>query len=357
MVEHNSSVRGTTGGDEGSGNVPGAALFEAGTVVLQSGETLPETRLVYTTHGTLNARRDNAIIFPTCYAGRHGDNDWLIGSGKALDTDAYFVVVPDMLGNGLSSSPSNTPPPHDRMRFPRVTILDNVLLQHRLLRETFGVEHLRLAVGFSMGAQQVYQWAVSFPSMVERAVAICGTATCSAHNWVFLEGVTAALRADAAWHHGDYDAPPTIGLRALARVWAGWGLSQSFYRARHYEALGYSTVEDFLLQEWETSFLDWDANDLLAMAWTWQHADVGTTPEAGGNTARALGLIEARTLVMPSRTDLYFPPEDHEIDAERIRGAQLRVIPSVAGHQAGGGGGLPGDAEFVATAVAEWLAR
>jgi len=330
-------------------------VWSPGHSTLQSGQTLSDARLAYVTHGTLNAARDNAIVFPTCYAGRHGDNAWLIGPGKALDTERYFVVVPDMLGNGISSSPSNTPAPHDRMRFPHVTILDNVTLQQRLLREHLGVRAVQLVVGFSMGAQQAYQWAVSFPDDVARIVAICGTATCSPHNWVFLEGVTAALRADAAWQGGDYDDPPVTGLKALGRVWAGWGLSQAFYRAHTYEQLGYATLEDFLADEWDKGFLDWDANDLLAMAWTWQHAAVGATPGFEGDTARALGSIRARTLPMPCQTDLYFPPEDSALEAAQIPGAELRVIPSIFGHRAGGGS-VPADNAFIEAAVREWLA-
>ena len=331
-------------------------VWSPGDYTLQGGQTLPAARLAYVTHGTLNAARDNAIVFPTCYAGRHDDNAWLIGPGKALDTERYFVVVPDMLGNGISSSPSNTPAPHDRMRFPHVTILDNVTLQQRLLRERLGVARVQLVIGFSMGAQQAYQWAVSYPDDVARIVAICGTATCAPHNWVFLEGVTAALRADAAWQGGNYDDPPVTGLKALGRVWAGWGLSQTFYRAHTYQQLGYATLEDFLAEEWDKGFLDWDANDLLAMAWTWQHAAVGATPGFDGDAARALGSIRARTLTMPCQTDLYFPPEDSALEAAQTPGAELRVISSIFGHRAGGGGGAPADNAFIESAVREWLA-
>src|SRR5690242_12332485 len=107
-------------------------IFDLGDYLLQSGETLPQARLAYTTHGALDAARSNAIVFPTHYGGRHTDNEWLIGPGKPLDTERYFVIVPNMLGNGESSSPSNTPPPYDRGRFPHVTIYDNVAAQHRL---------------------------------------------------------------------------------------------------------------------------------------------------------------------------------------------------------------------------------
>ena len=205
----------------------------------------------------------------------------------ALDPAKYFIVVPNMLGNGLSSSPSNTPPPFDRARFPRVTFYDQVEAQHKLVTEQFGIETLPLVTGWSMGAGQTYQWAVSYPDMVQRACPFCGSSKTSEHNFVFLEGVKAALTADAAFKEGWYDAPPVKGLRAAARVYAGWGFSQAFYWDQVYKRMGHSrrlgldlafpSLEDFLVWFWEGHFLDprRDANDLLSMLWTWQTGDIG----------------------------------------------------------------------------------
>ena len=117
-------------------------LFELGDVVLQEGATLRDAKLAYKTYGTLNDDKSNAIVYPTWYSGRHWENEWLIGEGMALDPTEYFIIVPNMLGNGLSSSPSNTPPPYDKARFPRVTVYDNVSVQHRLLTEHFGIAKL-----------------------------------------------------------------------------------------------------------------------------------------------------------------------------------------------------------------------
>ena len=177
-------------------------------------------------------------MYPTWYSGFHWDNEWLIGDGMALDPAKYFIIVPNMLGNGLSSSPSNTPPPFDRARFPRVTFYDQVEAQHKLVTEHFGIESLVLVTGWSMGAGQTYQWAVSHPEMVQRACPFCGSSKTSEHNFVFLEGVKAALTADAAFKDGWYDTPPTKGLRAAGRVYAGWGFSQAFYWDQVYQRDG-----------------------------------------------------------------------------------------------------------------------
>ncbi len=178
------------------------ATFELGDFVLQHGATLRGARLIYKTHGTLNEDRSNMVVYPTRFGGRHTDNEWLIGEGTALDPARYFIVVPNMLGNGLSSSPSNTPPPYDRARFPRATIQDNIAVQHLLVTERFGVEKIALVVRYSMGAQQTFQWAASHPAMVERILSFCGSARTSPHNFDFLEGVKAALTADTAFRAG-----------------------------------------------------------------------------------------------------------------------------------------------------------
>src|SRR5699024_75781 len=129
-------------------------VFEFGNVTLQSGTTLPDTRLAFRTYGTLNENKSNVIVYPTAFGDTHENNEWLIGRGNALDPRKYFIVVSNMLGNGLSSSPSNTPPPFDRTRFPQVTIQDNVKLQQRLLVEKFGIQEIALVTGWSMGGIQ-----------------------------------------------------------------------------------------------------------------------------------------------------------------------------------------------------------
>ncbi|MCI2421703.1 alpha/beta fold hydrolase [Saccharopolyspora sp. K220] len=331
-------------------------IFELGDIRLQSGSTLPDARLAYQTYGTLDADGTNAIVYPTWYSGQHYDNEWLIGAGMALDPSRYFIIIPNMLGNGLSSSPSNTPPPHDRARFPHVTMYDNVQAQHRLVTERFGIQRLELVTGWSMGAGQTYQWAVSYPDVVRRILPFCGAAKTSVHNIVFLEGVKAALTADPAWRNGWYDEQPTTALRAMSRVYAGWGFCQQFYREKTYERepLGYGSLEDFLVGFWERLFINRDVNNLLAMLWTWQHADLGRTP-GFADVQEALASIRARSIVMPAQQDLYFPPEDNEWEVRHMPRAELRVIPGAWGHFAGGGLN-PVDTAFIDAALKELLA-
>ncbi len=332
-------------------------IFELGDVVLQSGQTIRGAKLAYKTYGKLNDAKDNVIVYPCWYSGTHLDNEWLIGPGKALDPETYFIVVPNMFGNGLSSSPSNTPTPYNGPRFPKVTAYDNVVQQHRLVTEVFGIERIKLVTGWSMGALQTFHWGAIFPGMVERILPFQGSAKCSRHNFVFLEGVKAALQADAAFADGFYTAQPQRGLRAAARVYAGWGFSQTFYRVEaDLKAMGYASLEDFLVGFWEGWLLSKDANNLLAMLWTWQNGDISNNPLYGGDFETALASIKAKAIVMPASTDLYFPPEDSAIEVAHMPNAELRTVETYWGHFAGGPGTSPDDIAILDAALKELLA-
>ena len=331
-------------------------IFDLGDVTLRCGLRLRGARLAYRTYGDLNAAKDNVIVFPTFFSSRHEANEPMIGPGLALDPARYFIVVPNLFGNGLSSSPSNTPPPYDRARFPVITYYDNIMFQQRLLAEQFGIERIALACGFSMGAQQAFHWGALFPDRVERIAPWCGSARTSRHNFVFLEGVKAALRADASWNEGWYDAPPTKGLRAMARVYAGWAPSPAFYREKVYLDLGFSSLEDYLITAWEGRYLQLDANDILTMVATWQAGDISDNSLYNSDFEQALGAIKARALVMPSRTDQYFPPEDNAIEVALMPNAELRVIETIWGHTGGGPGRNPVDTAFVDRQLKELLA-
>jgi homoserine O-acetyltransferase len=333
-------------------------IFELGNLVLQNGATIRDCKLAYKTFGALNAAKDNVIVYPTWYSGQHDANEWLIGAGMALDPASQFIIIPNMIGNGLSSSPSNTPEPYNGPRFPNVTACDNVRAQHCLVTEQFGIERIRMVVGWSMGALQTFHWGALYPDMVERIAPFCGSAKCSRHNFVFLEGVKAALTADAAFAGGWYKSKPEIGLRAMARVYAGWGFSQAFYRQElDIKALGYSSLEDFLVAFWEGFFLPKDANNLLTMLWTWQHGDISANEIYHGDLRKALGAITAKAYVMPGQTDLYFPPEDSEFEVAHMPNAKLIPVPSVWGHFAGGPGTNPVDVAFIDGKLKELLAN
>lgn len=328
-----------------------------GDIVLQSGETLYNAKLAFKTFGTLNADKSNVIVYPTWFTGFFSDNEWLIGEGMALDPAKYFIIVLSAFGNGQSSSPSNTPAPQDKGRFPHITLYDNVTNQHRLVAEHFGITRIKLVVGWSMGAQQTYQWAALYPEEVERIAPFCGSARTAPHNFVFLEGVKHALITDAAYNNGDYTAEtrPEKGLRAVGRVYAGWGLTQAYYKHETWRTLGFNSLEEFLVKFWEAFFLLRDPNNLLAMLWTWQNADISANHLFDKDFRKALQAIKARTLMLPAAVDLYFPWEDNKDEADMMSvPVDFTIIPGVWGHFAGGGA-CAEDTKFIDDKLKELL--
>lgn len=330
--------------------------FELGTFALHKGGQIPNAVLAYKTYGSLSSERDNAILFPTWFSSTHRNNEWLIGPSRALDPARHFIVSANLLGNGLSSSPSNTAPPLDRMRFPLVTVLDNVRAQKRLLTEKFGIERLELVIGRSMGAQTAFQWGCAYPAMVARLMPFCGSAKTTPHNVVFLESVRATLTADAAWNGGEYSSPPEKGIKAVGRLYASWAMSQGFYREGLHLREGDSSIQEYLEKRWDPNFFRSDANDLLAMLATWQVTDISDNERYDGDWPAALAAIRCPAIVMPSRTDLYFPPEDSAAAVKHMPRAELRVIESLWGHRAGSPNSDPRDIAFIDTAIRDLLA-
>jgi len=329
-------------------------IYETEGFELQSGAALPVTRLAYKTHGTLAPGKDNVIVYPSRYAGTHADQEYLIGPGMALDPATYFIVCLNMMGSGLSSSPSNTPAPFDGPRFPKVTQYDNVRLQAQMLREVFGIEQIALAVGWSMGGQQAFQWASLFPDQVAAMSCMCGQGTTAPHTYAFLTGVKQGIINDPAWNNGDYDEQPWKGLTAKGRIWCSWALTQDWYRARMWADMGYETVEDYITGEWDKIYYHRDANDMLSLIATWQACDLGNNPVYNGDTKAAYRAIKARAILLPGSTDMYFPTADNEAEAALMPNAEVREIQSIWAHYAAGGKS-PEDTAFVDAALKELL--
>ncbi|MGE0749962.1 MAG: alpha/beta fold hydrolase [Variibacter sp.] len=321
-------------------------IAQLGHLPLQSGDVLKDARLAYKIFGETSPDRP-VIVYPTSFGTTHRDLEWLIGAGKALDPERYLIVMINLFGNGLSSSPSNAADGQRGGAFPPVTMYDNIDAQYRLVAELLGIDRIALVVGFSMGAQAAFHWAARYPDFVQRITPICGSARTSHHNFVFLEGVKAALQGDPGWDGGAFTAQPAQGLRAMARVYAGWGLSQAFYREETYLRLGFTSLEDFIVRDWQARFRHHDGNDLLAMIHTWQSADIAAVAPFDGDLTKALAAIEAEALVMPSETDLYFPLEDSRRAVDGMKRARLLPIPTIWGHRVNNPIQNPADAAFV----------
>ncbi|KAI0930236.1 hypothetical protein AcW1_008978 [Taiwanofungus camphoratus] len=320
-----------------------------------AGGILPDAVTAYQSYGDPGKP---CIVFPTCYGAKLklGSQGYLIGEGKALDPKKYFIVTFALFCNGESSSPSNTPAPHNGPYFPFVSYEDNIRAQYAVLTGELGVKKVFCVVGFSMGGQQAYHWSVVYPDFVDRIVVICSSARTSPHNKCFLEGPRHALKAGKDFYDGQYTSTPQHAIRAFARAYCAWAYGQAWFRQHLYTYDGlYPSLEAFICEAWEGRYITyWDANDMLALLLTWQNGDVSMVRD-GGNFEKCMQNIKAKALVMPSKTDLYFCPEDSEVEVSLLQDAKLVIIDSVWGHAAGGGGAPPTITAFITAKIKEFL--
>lgn len=352
------------------------------TFTFLSGTTLHDVRVAYRSYNGAAQSTAGTVLIPTCFSG-HINTTLSFNSERYTSLSKYHVVVVAMLGNGESSSPSNKPFFPTDVAAGSLRYEDVIKAQHHLLTEGLGVQQLEAVVGFSMGGQQAYHWAVMYPAFVKRIVGICTSARTSPHNYSFLEGPVAALTSSldyVAWKqiqdkiaHGEEvgahlrEVRPKRGLAAFARVYAPWLTSARWFRDREWEkSLGCASIEEWMGIR-EAGYADWCADDLLVKARMWQMADVGKThkgeltqlgglPSDDGDLRSALGGITAKVLLMPCRTDQYFPPEDSEIEVGYLKDATLEVIESSWGHFAGLGAN-PQDIVFMDEKIAAHMAR
>lgn len=317
--------------------------FALGDWPLNSGQVLRNATLTGLITGQLNKAADNLVVIPCYYGGTAQGSVPLLGAARGVDSllgsGDYCVVLFDLFGNGQATSPSNAHPDQRGDHFPLVTIADNVAAQQQVIRQWYGEPTVALATGWSMGGMQSCQWAVSAGDQVKRLLPVCGTYRCWPHNEVFLQGLRYALRADPLLYDSQAEAVPVEGLKAFARVYAGWAYSQAFYRKALYRELGFAD-RAALLDYWEQDHLAQHAHDLLAMLATWE--------AAAGHDPGSLMQVSAETVVMPSRTDLYFTVDDACFEARHMTRAQICVLESEYGHAAGAPGREP-------ASTAHWL--
>jgi len=321
-----------------------------GDLRLESGAVIEDYRQSYVTHGTLNADRSNAIFVCISLTGTHHRLDFLIGPGRALDTDRWFVIAADPIGNGLSTSPSNSTR-QPRMRFPRFVLRDMVHAQHRLLVEHLGITRVHAIVGASMGGMQALQWGVSHPGFADRLVAM--TPMARTHPWgaMVTETARACLMADPAWTGDGFASTPTRGWRAYAGLMNTLVMKSPTATAYAEEATSRSRLDDAVAMVAHVGF---EAHDYLYQSWAYEAHDVGTTP-GFTTTADALRSIRADCLLLAPPLDLFNPAEAAREATSHIANARFVEIPSNEGHLAASATSA-GDAAFLNRTIAAFLA-
>jgi homoserine O-acetyltransferase len=323
---------------------PPHQLYSEGDLKLESGEAIKDFSISYVTHGTLNAKKSNAILMVTAISGNHHRIDFMIGPGKALDPDKYFIICTDAIANGLTTSPSNSKS-QPGMQFPKFAIRDMVESQYRLLKEKLGIDHVVAVIGPSMGGMQVLQWGVSHPDYMDALVAMVPLAKTPAWTVAVLEASRKAIMNDPAWKDGNYDALPEKGVRLWRDILNLAARTPDMYSAQFKNGM------DVLpwMEQQETALLKaFDANDWIYQTWAYERHDVGTAPGFNGDTARALASIKAKTLILTGTKDLLNPEFEPQQAGKNISGVKMMTISpgTVTGH-ASAGGAIPADVEFL----------
>jgi homoserine O-acetyltransferase len=336
-----------------SPNQPPHQLYKIGDLKLESGEVIKDFAISYVTHGKLNDKKSNAILMVTAISGNHHRLDFLIGPGKALDTDKYFIICTDAIGNGLTTSPSNSTA-QPRMKFPKFLIRDMVTSQHKLVTEHLGINRVVAVIGPSMGGMQVMQWGVSHPEFMDSLAALVPLARTPAWTVVVLEASRKAIMLDPAWKGGDYTEPPEQGIRLWRDILVFLSArSPQMYRDQ------FQNPMDVLpwLQQQETAQIKlFDANDWIYQTWAYERHDVGTTPGFNGDLVKALRAIKAKTLIMVGSKDLLNPEYEPQDAARYIRDVRTITISpgTVTGH-ASAGGVFPADVDFLNREISQFL--
>jgi homoserine O-acetyltransferase/O-succinyltransferase len=332
-------------------NDPPHQAQSLGDFKLESGETIRDFSISYVTHGTLNADKSNAILMVTAIGGNHHRIDYLIGPGKALDPAKYFIIATDAIGNGLTTSPSNSKL-QPRMQFPRFNMRDMVNSQQRLVSEKFGIRKLVTVVGASMGGMQALQWAVSHPRFMECIVAMTPMARTSPWSVLVTQTARACLVADRAWNGNGFDGEPERGWRAYATLMYGLVMRtpSAVEASIHGADEVHRWVDEIVSRQRAARF---DAQDYLYQSWAYEAHDVGTTP-GFSDTRSALRAIAARTLVLAPPLDLFNPVSSAREAAAAINAARYVEIPSVHGHQSATSQSAA-DAAFLNRTIAQFL--
>jgi homoserine O-acetyltransferase len=319
--------------------------FAEGDLRLESGEAIKDFAISYVTHGKLNDKKSNAILMVTAISGNHHRIDFMIGPGKALDPDKYFIVCTDAIGNGLTTSPSNSRA-QPRMSFPKFTMRDMVESQYRLLKEKLGIDHVVAVIGPSMGGMQALQWGVSHPDYMDALVAMVPLAKTPAWSVAVVEASRKAIMNDPAWKEGNYEAPPEKGIRLWRDI-----LNLLSARTPDMYAAQFKSGMEVLswMEAQETAALKaFDANDWIYQTWAYERHDVGTTAGFNGDTAKALASIKAKTLILTGTKDLLNPEAEPTEMGKNITGVKMMTISpgTVTGH-ASAGGFFPADVDFL----------
>ncbi len=300
----------------------------------ENGAVVRDFKVSYVTHGTLNANKDNVVLVMHHYFGDHHSFEFLIGTGKTLDTDKYFIVASDFLGNARLRDDLTTGPTNSGLKidFPRYTLRDSVSAEYKLLKEHLGVDHVLAVIGTSVGAMKAYQFGVSYPTYVRGIVPIMGTPVTRPQTKAVVENWMEMIELDSGWYGGKYDTNPTRGVDV-----AVGSLFTSLYTNRWF-ATTLKSSDDY--RGWRNSrnallrSSPFDARDYYYGLQAWATFSVGDTLGFGGDAKAALASIKAHALIIGAKDDQLFNRDEAVFAKANITKATYIEIDSALGHAA-----------------------
>ena len=293
---------------------------------LQNGTVIHDFRIGYRTLGKLSADKSNAILWPTWLGGTSQDLLEFIGPGKVLDSGRYYVVLLDAIGNGVSSSPSNSKE-QPRLKFPEFTIRDMVEAQHRLVTEVLHLSHLHAVMGISMGGMQTFSWVLTYPDFMDVAIPMLGSPQSTSYDKLLWTAEIDAIESDPAWNHGNPSKSLTSGI-ALAEEIDEMNSTSPEYLAAHTEVKDFAA---FLAQIRANARADGGvASDQIRQRQAIISLDI--PKELGMTLAESSSRVRAKLLIIVCPQDRMVNP----IPAMKIAaegGFSLVTVNSACGHR------------------------
>lgn len=300
-----------------------AKFAQLGDFRLENGEIIRDCRIGYRTFGELNREKSNAVLFPTWFTGTTNDLIDQVGPGKLIDSSQYFVIAVDALGNGVSSSPSNSET-QARLRFPQFSIRDMVNTQYRLITEELKIPHLHAVIGISMGGMQVFQWIVSYPEFVDKAIPIVGSPRLTAYDLLLWQTQINAIEESAKWNQGEYTGRPGIktlgGIMALA-ITTPQNVNESTTRSQFPQFMAL----------WERLTQAFDVNDRYRQMQAMMEHDISRA--FSGSMERAAAAVRADLLIVVASQDHTVNPQP-ALDFARLLRATVINLQGDCGHLA-----------------------
>lgn len=295
---------------------------------LEGGETIHDLQLGYRTVGTLNADHSNAILWPSWFSGTSAQLLQFAGPGKLLDPSKYFLIFVDALGDGVTTSPSNSAT-QPRMTFPHFTIRDMVNAEYRLVTERLGLKHLHAVMGVSMGGFQTFEWLVAYPDFMDKAIPIVGTPRKSASDLLLSTAEEHAIESDPEWNNGNYTSTPAAGMRLVADIHT-MNLRTPEYLATHVPP---DQFAEFLARAEKETVNGFDANDWLRQLQASKRQDISR--HFGGSMEKAAAAVRAQVLIIVATQDHMVNPAAPLAFAKLIH-AQTLELTSDCGHLSNG---------------------